>query len=174
MNIFQKKSTLVLLGLDDAGKTTFLYRLKEDRMSIHDPTLYAHSEEVRMGNLLFKIIDIGGHKSMRKIWKNFYINTDAIIYMVDAANVERLNESKQELYNLFNDIKVKTVPILIFGNKIDMKGACSEEELIEMLGIRNYLETSKENRRNVMLFMCSIAKRTGYKEGLLWLNSILK
>ena len=70
-SIFQKKCTVVLLGLDNAGKTTFLHRLKEDRMTIHDPTLYAHSEEIKLGNLLFKIVDVGGHKAMRKIWKNF-------------------------------------------------------------------------------------------------------
>ena len=91
--IFQKKCTLVLLGLDNAGKTTFLYRLKEDRMSIYDPTLYAYSEEIQLGNILFKIVDVGGHKSMRKIWRNFYMNTNAIIYIVDAADIGRLQES---------------------------------------------------------------------------------
>ncbi len=171
--IFQKKCTLVLLGLDNAGKTTFLYRLKDDRMSMYDPTLYAYSEEIQLGNLLFKIVDVGGHKSMRKIWRNFYMNTNAIIYVVDAASIERLQESKEELKNLFNDLNARNVPILVLGNKIDLGKAVSEEELIEILELKDHL-TQKENKRKVMLFMCSIAKKTGYKEGLIWLNSILK
>ena len=170
-NIFQKKCTLVLLGLDNAGKTTFLHRLKEDRMSIHDPTLYAHSEEIKLGNLLFKIVDVGGHKTMRKIWKNFYMNTNAIIFIVDAAQAERLNECRDELKNIFNETTAKSVPILILGNKIDIRSAVSEEDLIESLGIREQL--LKDNKRKVALFMCSIAKKMGYKEGLLWLDYLL-
>lgn len=171
--IFQKNSTLVLLGLDDAGKTTFLRLLKEDRVTIHDPTMYAHSEEVKLGNLNFKIIDVGGHLSMRKIWKNFYMKTDAIIYMVDAANVARLKESKDELYNILNDPNSKNVPILILGNKVDLKTAVSEEELIDSLSIREEISNEK-NERKVMVFMCSLSKKMGYKEALIWLNSLLK
>lgn len=171
-SIFQKKCTVVLLGLDNAGKTTFLHRLKEDRMTIHDPTLYAHSEEIKLGNLLFKIVDVGGHKAMRKIWKNFYMNTDAIIFIVDAADSQRINEVKEELNNIFVETNAKSIPILIMGNKIDMRTAMSEEGLMENLGVREQLAAA--NKRKVGLFMCSIAKKLGYREGLLWLDALLK
>ena len=171
-SIFQKKCTVVLLGLDNAGKTTFLHRLKEDRMTIHDPTLYAHSEEIKLGNLLFKIVDVGGHKAMRKIWKNFYMNTDAIIFIVDAADSQRINEVKEELNNILVETNAKSIPILIMGNKIDMRTAMSEEGLMENLGVKEQLTAT--NKRKVALFMCSIAKKLGYREGLLWLDGLLK
>lgn len=169
--IFQKKSTLVLLGLDNAGKTTFLRRLKEDRMCIHDPTMYAHTEEIKLGNILFHIVDVGGHPSMRKIWKNFYMNTDAIIYMVDAADPSRFQEARDALVNIFNDSNAKNVPIIILGNKIDLKSARSENDLVDSLGIQELLRNEKD--RKVVLFMCSISKKMGYKEALLWLNDQL-
>ena len=171
--IFQKKCTVVLLGLDNAGKTTFLHLLKEDRLSLIGPTIYSYSEEIQLGNLLLKIVDVAGHKSMRKIWSSFYMNTNAIIYIVDAADIERLQQSKEELMNLFNDLSTQNMPILVLGNKIDFGKAVSEEELIEILEINDHL-IQKENKRKVMLFMCSLVKKTGYKEALIWLNSILR
>lgn len=172
--IFQKRSNLVLLGLDNAGKTTFLLRLKEDRMSIQDPTLYAHSEEIRLGNLLFRIMDLGGHKTMRRIWKNYYMNCDAIIFLVDSAEVGRIDESREELHKILGETNAGAVPILILGNKIDLRSAMSEEELVDRLGIREYMVEAKSPKKRIALYMCSVAKKTGYGEGLLWLNSLLK
>lgn len=169
--IFQRQSTLVLLGLDNAGKTTFLRRLKEDRMCIHDPTMYAYTEEIKLGSILFHIVDVGGHPSMRKIWKNFYMSTDAIIYMVDAANPSRFQEAREALENILNDASAKNIPIIILGNKIDLKSASSENDLVQNLGIQDAL--LKEKDRKVVLFMCSISKKMGYKEALLWLNEQL-
>lgn len=166
-NFFKRQSNIVLLGLDNAGKTTLLRRLKDDRMIIHDPTIYAHSEQIQLGNTQFKIVDVGGHKSMRKIWKNYYLNVDAIIFIVDSTDHKRLMEAKIELRNVIDNI-TSNLPILLLGNKIDVKEAVGECEFLDKLDIKN-----EKNQGRLGVFMCSVAKRIGYKEGFEWLNDIL-
>ena len=90
-------------------------RLKDDRMVQHDPTMYAHSEELVLGNVRFKAYDLGGHPAMRKTWKNYYSNIDGIIYLIDAADDSRLDESKFELEGIFSNPELKNCPIVILG-----------------------------------------------------------
>jgi GTP-binding protein SAR1 len=71
----------------------------------------------------------------RKTWENYYASVDGIIFMVDAADRERLPEVKKELDELMAMKELEEVPFVIFGNKIDMKDAVSEEELREVLGL---------------------------------------
>ena len=78
---------------------------------------------------------MGGHLAARKTWENYYAQVDGIIYMVDAADKERLNESKKELEELLQMPDLAEVPFVIFGNKIDIKDAVSEEELREIMGL---------------------------------------
>lgn len=135
LGLVNKKAKIVFLGLDDAGKTTLLLRLKEDVMKQMDPTQQPYSEELSMGKITFKAWDLGGHEAARKTWRNYVSDVDGIIYLVDSANNRRFEESRIELEGILEMPELEKVPIVILGNKIDKAGAVPENELREALGV---------------------------------------
>ncbi len=92
-----------------------------------NPTVHAHVEQLTLGQIQITAIDIGGHKNVRKTWRNYFPQINAIIYMVDAANEERFEESKQEFDYILSTAEIKTIPIVVLGNKTDKKEAVTEE-----------------------------------------------
>ncbi|CAK76459.1 unnamed protein product (macronuclear) [Paramecium tetraurelia] len=178
LGIWKKNAKILFLGLDNAGKTTLLRRLKDDRMVQHEPTLHPHAEELVLGNVRFKAFDLGGHPIVRKTWKNYFPTVDGIIYLVDSTDQNRLKESRYELEQILNTAELAQVPIVIFGNKIDKPGAMPEEELRQALGINAKQQINKKNikeidGRPVDVFMCSVANKVGYAEGFKWLSQLL-
>jgi len=177
LGLYKKNAKILFLGLDNAGKTTLLRRLKDDRMVQHDPTIHAHAEELVLGNVRFKAYDLGGHDTVRKVWKTYFPTVDGIIYLVDAADPSRFDESRKELESLLETKELNKVPVVILGNKIDKKEAASEEELRSKLGLATKgwgSEKSEGESRPIEVFMCSVAKKTGYAEGFKWLSKFLK
>lgn len=179
LGIYKKDAKILFLGLDNAGKTTLLRRLKDDRMVQHDPTMYAHAEELTLGNVRFKAYDLGGHVAARKAWKNYFPSVDGVIYLVDSADRDRFDESKKELDGILNCPELAKVPMVILGNKIDKKEAASEEDLRLALGLASKTQfgvqkLSSVDGRPMEVFMCSVAKKMGYAEGFRWLGGLLK
>lgn len=92
-----KEVRVLILGLDNAGKTTILYKLQMGEVVTTVPTIGFNVETVQYKNLRFQVWDLGGQTSIRPYWRCYYQNTNAVIYVVDSADGERMGISKQEL-----------------------------------------------------------------------------
>ena len=176
--LIKKRARVALMGLDNSGKTTLSYMLC-DRYNINDyRRRYRPIEEQKLEicNTIFEMIDIGGHRNARRVWREYYTNIDCIIYIVDASDPERFGESKEELDLILEDDDIKNIPILLLGNKIDKPGAVPQSELIRTFGLVEDTEFGSQLKRSIRghpikLYMCSITRKKGYQIGLRWLGS---
>lgn len=176
LGLYQKSGRLLFLGLDNAGKTTLLHRLKSDKLGTYQPTIHPNMEELVMGKIRFKTYDLGGHEAARKLWDDYMTEVDAIVFLVDSADRERFRDSREELNRLLSNEQLASVPFLILGNKIDLYGAVSEEQLKAELGIQTTGKGKVDPKqiRPLEVFMCSVVQEAGYGEGFRWLAQYLE
>eukprot|EP01113_Clastostelium_recurvatum_P027514 TRINITY_DN3319_c0_g1_i2.p1 TRINITY_DN3319_c0_g1~~TRINITY_DN3319_c0_g1_i2.p1 ORF type:complete len:193 (-),score=25.03 TRINITY_DN3319_c0_g1_i2:98-676(-) len=171
---FTKSGNILLVGLDNAGKTTLLYKLKSDTLKSHPPTMLPNSEDIYIGSVQLKAFDLGGHAMGRKVWKDYFPSVAGIVFLVDAADTERFQESKRELDGLLHNPDLATLPILVLGTKIDVVRAVSEAELRLHLGLTQTTgrlpgTVLPPGVRPLEVFMISSARSAGYTVALNWL-----
>ncbi|EIW61877.1 ARF/SAR [Trametes versicolor FP-101664 SS1] len=161
---------ILMLGLDAAGKTTILYRLQIGEVVPTIPTIGFNVETVQYKNIKFQVWDLGGQSSIRPYWRCYFPNTSAIIYVIDASDVDRLDTSRSELLTMLSEEELAGVPLLVFCNKQDVTGALPPETVSEKLGL-----AGGEKERQWSVRGSCATKGEGLEDGLDWLvNAIQK
>eukprot|EP00919_Chromeraceae_sp_WS-2016_P000639 GHVR01001614.1.p1 GENE.GHVR01001614.1~~GHVR01001614.1.p1 ORF type:complete len:181 (+),score=31.79 GHVR01001614.1:66-608(+) len=159
----QKEVRILIIGLDNAGKTTILYRMQVDEVVQAVPTIGFNVETVQFKNIKFQVWDLGGQTSIRPYWRCYYPNTDAVVYVVDSADKARVEDSKTELHLMLDEEELKNSTLLIFANKQDLPGAMTAAE------VSDHLSLTEIRNRQWAIFNSSAIKGTGIQEGLEWL-----
>ncbi|KAH1176702.1 hypothetical protein KIL84_010404, partial [Mauremys mutica] len=124
---------VIIVGLDNAGKTTILYQFLMNEVVHTSPTIGSNVEEIVVKNTHFLMWDIGGQESLRSSWNTYYSNTEFIILVVDSIDRERLSITKEELYRMLAHEDLRKAAVLIFANKQDMKGCMTAAEISKYL-----------------------------------------
>ncbi|KAL2124425.1 hypothetical protein VTJ04DRAFT_790 [Mycothermus thermophilus] len=160
----KKEIRILILGLDNAGKTTLLYRLKIGEVVTTIPTIGFNVESVTYGKLNFNVWDLGGQTSIRPYWRCYYANTAAVIFVVDSTDIERLQTAADELAAMLNEEELRDAALLVFANKQDQPGAKGAADISQALRLGELRD------RNWSIFACSAVEGTGIKEGMDWLS----
>uniref|UniRef100_A0A7S0SZ70 Uncharacterized protein n=1 Tax=Mantoniella antarctica TaxID=81844 RepID=A0A7S0SZ70_9CHLO len=164
----EREARILVLGLDNAGKTTILYRLQVGTVVSTIPTIGFNVETVTYKNIKFQVWDLGGQTSIRPYWRCYYPNTQAIIYVVDSSDTERVSTSRQEFHAILEEEELKDAVILVYANKQDLPGALTEVQITEGLGL------AEIKNRQWAIFKTSAIKGEGLWEGMEWLSNTLK
>jgi len=138
--LFTRRMEVVLVGLDHAGKTTFLSQLSLGQALPVVPTLGLNVQYLRRGTLRLKLWDLGGAYRYRSEWARYARGTDAILFMVDSAAPHRLSQAKKELHMLLESQELEGIPLLVLSNKHDLQPTLSQAELIKGLNL-DYIDT---------------------------------
>ncbi|XP_072522569.1 ADP-ribosylation factor 4-like [Salminus brasiliensis] len=165
--IEKKQMRLLMVGLDAAGKTTILYKLKLGEVVTTIPTLGFNVETVQYKNISFTVWDVGGQDVIRRLWRHYYQNTSGIIFVVDSNDRERIEEASEELRTMLQEDELRDTVVLVLANKQDLPKAMPVQEMAERLG----LHTMKGRTWNIQP-TCAV-NGTGLYDGLDWLSDKL-
>ena len=159
-----KPMKICMVGLDGAGKTTVLMKLHLGETVCTIPTIGFNVEKVQYKNLTMTIWDVGGQARLRPLWHHYYNGVDAVIFVIDSNDTERLNDVGQELERCLLDDQLRGVPFLIYANKQDLPHAASVTEISQKLRLQKLV-----GRQWYVQGCCAVAG-TGIVEGLDWLS----
>jgi len=163
----KQQMRILMVGLDAAGKTTILYKLKLGEIVTTIPTIGFNVETVEYKNISFTVWDVGGQDKIRPLWRHYFQNTQGLIFVVDSNDRERVNEAKDELNKMLGEDELRDAVLLVFANKQDLPNAMSCAELSEKLGL-----SAIRGRRWYIQSTCA-TQGQGLYEGLDWLSGEL-
>jgi ADP-ribosylation factor protein 1 len=127
---------VLMLGLDAAGKTTILYKVKLNETVATIPTIGFNVEEVKVGKgVSFTVWDVGGQEKIRSLWRHYYQNAEGLLFVVDSADPERFNEAREELMGILNNDEMRGVPVVVVANKQDLPNAAGVSRLADSIGL---------------------------------------
>ncbi|GAC75623.1 cystathionine beta-lyases [Moesziomyces antarcticus T-34] len=159
-----KEMRILMLGLDAAGKTTILYKLKLNQSVTTIPTVGFNVETVQYKNVKFNVWDVGGQDKIRPLWRHYYTGTQGLVFVVDSQDRDRIDEARQELHRIIGDREMRDCLLLVFANKQDLPGAMSPAEVTEKLGLHRMRD------RSWFVHPSCATSGEGLYEGLSWLS----
>jgi small GTP-binding protein len=185
---------LIFTGLDDAGKTSILYRLKLGEVVTTIPTIGFNVEGLDSSwtnGIVVTSWDVGGRDKTRPLWRNYFANTDCIVFVVDSTDRDRLEQAKDLLYEFLNEEELRGLPLLVFCDKQDLPNALTPAEILHHFfggkgDTNNEKVADDENHtsaaahplapihvvdRPLWALRCSVIDGTGLKEGMKWLTA---
>ncbi|TID15045.1 hypothetical protein CANINC_004716 [Pichia inconspicua] len=164
----RKEMRILMVGLDAAGKTTILYKLKLGEIVTTIPTIGFNVETVEYKNISFTVWDVGGQDKIRPLWRHYFQNTQGIIFVVDSNDRDRIAEAREELQRMLNEDELRDAVLLVFANKQDLPNAMSAAEITEKLGLQSI------RPRPWFIQSTCATSGDGLYEGLEWLSTTLK
>ncbi|KAI9171549.1 putative ADP-ribosylation factor [Paramyrothecium foliicola] len=164
----KKEMRILMVGLDAAGKTTILYKLKLGEIVTTIPTIGFNVETVEYKNIQFTVWDVGGQDKIRPLWRHYFQNTQGIIFVVDSNDRDRIVEAREELQRMLNEDELRDAILLVFANKQDLPNAMNAAEITDKLGLH-----SLRQRAWYIQSTCATSG-DGLYEGLEWLATTLR
>ena len=158
---------MLMVGLDAAGKTTILYKLKLGEVVTTIPTIGFNVETVEYKNIKFTVWDVGGQDKIRPLWRHYYENTEGVIFVVDSNDRDRIGAAKAELERMLAEDNLRDACVLVFANKQDLPQAMEVSEMADKLGL------SKLRTRKWFINGCCATSGDGLFEGLDWMSKTL-
>ncbi|XP_067116421.1 ADP-ribosylation factor-like protein 13B isoform X3 [Osmerus mordax] len=173
-----RKVTLVMVGLDNAGKTATVRGIQGESPEDVAPTVGFSKVDLKQGKFEVTIFDLGGGKRIRGIWKNYYSESYGVVFVVDSSDVQRIQETRDTMAEVLRHPRIAGKPVLVLANKQDREGALAEADIIENLSLEKLVN---ENKCLCQIEPCSAVLGYGkkvdksIKNGLNWLlNNIAK
>ncbi|XP_042613503.1 ADP-ribosylation factor-like protein 13B isoform X2 [Cyprinus carpio] len=173
-----RKVTLVMVGLDNAGKTATVRGIQGENPLDVAPTVGFSKVDLKQGKFEVTIFDLGGGKRIRGIWKNYYSESYGVVFVVDSSDVQRIQETRDTMAEVLRHPRIAGKPVLVLANKQDQDGALAEADIIETLSLEKLVN---ENKCLCQIEPCSAMLGYGKKVdksikiGLNWLlNNIAK
>ncbi|XP_069778230.1 ADP-ribosylation factor 1 isoform X1 [Narcine bancroftii] len=164
----KREMRILMVGLDAAGKTTILYKLKLGEIVTTIPTIGFNVETVEYKSISFTVWDVGGQDKIRPLWRHYFQNTQGLIFVVDSNDRERVNEAKDELMRMLAEDELRDAVLLLFANKQDLPNAMNAAEITDKLGLHAL------RQRTWFIQATCATSGDGLYEGLDWLSNQLK
>lgn len=161
-----REMRILMLGLDGAGKSTVLYRLKLGDVVCTIPTFGLNVESLEYKNLKFQVV--GGGEKERKVWTSCCSWAHGLIYVIDSSDRDRIEVAREELVRVLDRDEMHGAPLLVFANKQDLEGAMTTDEVLEKLALQE-LSIS----RSLVYMAQGSCSPHGLHEGLRWLTRVL-
>eukprot|EP00761_Pharyngomonas_kirbyi_P012828 gb/GECH01012855.1/.p1 GENE.gb/GECH01012855.1/~~gb/GECH01012855.1/.p1 ORF type:complete len:270 (+),score=64.55 gb/GECH01012855.1/:1-810(+) len=165
--------TFIILGLDNAGKTTLLSALKGQLDNFTTPTWGFNSEVIQLDKYELTFYDLGGGPKIRDIWPNYYPEVHGIVYVFDSSDPDRIQEARSALLESLEHECMQNKPLLVLINKQDKQEAQSAGSVIKSLDLNNSVENN-----TLKILPCSAkskvhhrSKRDNIGNGMKWLLS---